>query len=214
MTEEVAYFPQWTLPDMRWFFRGFYPTWNDKTYYGLLDFFQLPQKQKIQSFSKGMQRQAGLIAAFSSNARLLLLDEAFDGLDMTSRAAVRSLLRFYTAHFGAAAVVTSHNLAELELFADDVGMLSDGKLKLNRNLAELQKSCFRVQTSVPLPEESFSWRTLPAQAGYAYLAEQPEAQIRAALENLPVSYTLTAATLEDYFAKGRSGEALDWEEIF
>ena len=58
MTEEATYFAQSDLLGMRKFYKGYYPEWSDKTFYGLIDLFGVSPRMKISRFSKGMQRQA------------------------------------------------------------------------------------------------------------------------------------------------------------
>ncbi|MFT3952546.1 MAG: hypothetical protein QM689_11490 [Oscillospiraceae bacterium] len=213
MTEEVAYFPQWTLAAMRRFFKGFYPTWNDKTYYGLVDFFRIPEKKKIQRFSKGMQRQAGLIAAFSANVKYLLLDEAFDGLDVTSREAVRELLGFYVREKHGTAVVTSHNLAELESFCDRVGMLDNGRLVLDADPAAMKQT--RCKITLPAQVDVSGFRLIGAADNrFSYLADCDAEEAIRRLGEAGCGAAIEPAGLEDFFRSERAVGTVDWAEIF
>jgi ABC-2 type transport system ATP-binding protein len=105
------------------FFRGYYPAWSDAIYEKLLEVFCLDKKAKIEGFSKGMQRQCGIALGFASGADALLLDESFDGLDLSKRRLIKSLLRGYARIRNAAVMITSHNLSEIEDIADDLGMI-------------------------------------------------------------------------------------------
>ena len=119
---------QATLVDMERFYRGYYAGWDKETFFKLLDWFALPSRKKVSGFSKGMQRRAGLAAAFSSGADYLFLDEAFDGLDLKMRQLMRQILKLYVKKRNATAVLSSHNLSELEKCVERFGMLQDGKL--------------------------------------------------------------------------------------
>ena len=56
--DDVFYFPAATLEDMRKFYRGLYPKFDDELFERLQDIFNLPRKTPIRRFSKGMQKQA------------------------------------------------------------------------------------------------------------------------------------------------------------
>ena len=56
--DEIFYYPSATLEDMRKFYRGIYPTFDDALFDKLYDVFQLPKRTPIRRFSKGMQKQA------------------------------------------------------------------------------------------------------------------------------------------------------------
>ena len=66
------------------------------------------------------------------------MDEAFDGLDEAMRRLVRSMLHYYAKNKGAALLVSSHNLQELEDIADSVGMLNEGRLVFNGAVSEMK----------------------------------------------------------------------------
>ena len=56
--DEIFYFPSATLEDMKRFYRGIYPAFDDELYGKLQEVFALPKKTPIRRYSKGMQKQA------------------------------------------------------------------------------------------------------------------------------------------------------------
>jgi len=92
MTEEPPFLDGTSLNDMRSFFAGYYPSWNDNTFKQLISWFGLDPGKTVSQFSKGMQRQASLCIAMASRAEYLFLDEAFDGLDHSMRKMVSDML--------------------------------------------------------------------------------------------------------------------------
>lgn len=128
MTEELFFAPQSTPDGMRRLYRGYYPSWNDRVYERMLRLFGLDPKAKIAGFSKGMQRQTGLLLALSVMPRYLFLDETFDGLDIARRRILAKILRRYASDQGALIIVTSHYLNELEHIVDEVGMIDGERL--------------------------------------------------------------------------------------
>lgn len=140
MTEELFFLPQATLPDMERFYSGYYENWNTEVFHRLMELFELPEKQKIGGFSKGMQRQAGLMTAFAASPKYLFLDEAFDGLDLGVRRMMRRIVRLYAEKKKAAVILTSHNLQELEECVDRFGMIKDKKLVCDLRVGDIRKT--------------------------------------------------------------------------
>lgn len=138
LSDELYFFPQATMDSMAKFYSTYYQNFDFGTYRQLCGIFPLNPKKRIASFSKGMQRQAGLILALSCCPKILLLDEAFDGLDPVIRNAVRRILVDMVAKNGTTVIISSHNLRELEDLCDHVGLLHKGGLLLEKDLDTLK----------------------------------------------------------------------------
>ena len=153
---DYPYFiPQANLDDMADFYSRLYPNWNRKRYEELTATFPIDCKAKISNMSKGMQRQAALIAAISTQPDYLLLDEIFDGLDPVMRQLLKKILSFEVSERGMTVIIASHNLRELEDVCDHVGLLHKGGVILERELDELKLGINRVQAVFrPMPEMS------------------------------------------------------------
>ena len=76
---------------------------------------------------------------------MLVLDEPVDGLDPVMRRQVWSLLMSDVVQEGVTVLVSSHNLRELEDVCDHVGILSKGRVLLERSLSELQANVVKMQ---------------------------------------------------------------------
>lgn len=125
MTEELFFRPQSTPSEMRDLYQGYYSSWNDDLYAKLLNLFGLCNDDKIAGFSKGMQRQTGLLLALATMPKYLFLDETFDGLDIAKRKLLAEILKKYVSKQQAIVIVTSHYLNELEGITDSVGMIDN-----------------------------------------------------------------------------------------
>ena len=90
--DDNFYFPSATMEEMRRFYKGIYPQFDDDLYERLYDIFRLPRKSPIRRFSKGMQKQAAFHLALCIRPRVLILDEPVDGLDPVMRRQVMSLI--------------------------------------------------------------------------------------------------------------------------
>ena len=143
--DEVFYFPSATMGDMRAYYKGMYPDFDDALFEKLYEVFALPKNSPIRRFSKGMQKQAAFHLSICTRPDLLILDEPVDGLDPVMRRQVWSLLLGEVAQRETTVLVSSHNLRELEDICDHVGIMDHGKMLLERSLADMQGSTHKLQ---------------------------------------------------------------------
>ncbi len=151
--DELYYFTSATTRDMMKFYRGIYPNFSMERYEALKDAFAtVDEKHPIRRLSKGMQKQSAFWLALCCQPDLLVLDEPVDGLDPVMRRQVWSLLMGDVAQRGTTVLVSSHNLRELEDVCDHVGILSKGKVLLQRSLTDLQDNVVKMQVVFDSPE--------------------------------------------------------------
>ena len=85
-------------------------------------------KEAIKKYSLGMKQRIGLAQAMVHKPNLLILDEPTNGLDPTGIHQLRDILKKYAHEDGAAVMVSSHILSEMQLLCDRVGIINNGKL--------------------------------------------------------------------------------------
>ena len=157
--DELYYFGTASTRDMMKFYKGIYPDFDMERYEKLKEAFPaVDEKRPIRRLSKGMQKQSAFWLALCCKPDYLLLDEPVDGLDPVMRRQVWSLLMGDVAERGTTVLVSSHNLRELEDVCDHVGILSHGKVALERSLSELQGGTVKLQIAFRESEPP----TLPA----------------------------------------------------
>lgn len=84
-------------------------------------------KKKAGQFSLGMKQRLGIAMALLGEPELLILDEPTNGLDPIGIEELRGLIRSFPAQ-GITVILSSHILSEVQLIADDVGIISNGIL--------------------------------------------------------------------------------------
>ena len=151
--DDIFYFPSATLEDMRSFYRGIYPRFDDELFTRLYEVFPLPKKTPLRRFSKGMQKQAAFQLALCTRPDVLILDEPVDGLDPVMRRQVWSLILSDVAQRETTVLISSHNLRELEDICDHVGIMDHGKMLLERSLADMQGNTVKLQVVGDAPED-------------------------------------------------------------
>jgi len=151
--DDIFYFPSASLEDMRKYYRGIYPQFDDELFDRLYEVFQLPKKSPIRRFSKGMQKQAAFHLSICTRPEVLILDEPVDGLDPVMRRQVWSLILSDVAQHETTVLISSHNLRELEDICDHVGIMDHGKMLLERSLADMQGNIAKLQIVGDIPED-------------------------------------------------------------
>ena len=193
--DEVFYFQSATMGEMRNYYKGMYPQFDEALFDKLYEVFQLPKNSPIRRFSKGMQKQAAFHLSICTHPELLILDEPVDGLDPVMRRQVWSLLLGEVAQRETTVLVSSHNLRELEDICDHVGIMDSGKMLLERSLADMQGSTHKLQLvgNAPLDlevlHESSSGRlkTMVVRGDAQEITEKVKATQPAYFDVLPLS---------------------------
>ena len=84
-------------------------------------------RKKAGQFSMGMKQRLGIAIALLNSPKLLILDEPTNGLDPIGIQELRSLIRSFPSK-GITVILSSHILSEVQLIADDIGIISNGVL--------------------------------------------------------------------------------------
>ena len=150
--DDIFYFPGASLEEMKRFYKGIYPTFDEALFARLKDVFPLPKKTPIRRYSKGMQKQAAFYLTLCTRPDVLILDEPVDGLDPVMRRQVMSLILSDVADRGTSVLISSHNLRELEDVCDHVGIMDHGKMLLEKSLADMQGNTVKLQLVGEVPE--------------------------------------------------------------
>ena len=143
--DELFFLPHATLRRMEQLYASVYERFSHERFERLLGEFSLNPDKYLNTFSKGMRRQAATILALSCRADFYLFDETFDGLDPVMRNLVKNLLYNEVMERNATAVITSHSLRELEDTCDQLALLHKGGIIFESDVDHLKTSLFKVQ---------------------------------------------------------------------
>jgi ABC-2 type transport system ATP-binding protein len=155
VTEDKELYPYMTVEQIIRFTRPFFSKWRDDLEKRYLQMFELPPKCKIPDLSKGMRSKLMLLLAISRGAELLILDEPTDGLDPAATEDVLRELVAIAASSGTTMFFSSHQLVEVELIADHIGIIDRGRMVVTGSLDDMKLRYQRLQVvcvnSVELP---------------------------------------------------------------
>ena len=117
-----------------------YPTFNKEQFDTYSKELEVDCAMRFDRMSMGQRKKAYLAFALACNVELLLLDEPTNGLDITAKAALRSILASY-ADESKTILISTHQAHDIENLVDRVVILEGGQVLINSTVAELQ-SCF------------------------------------------------------------------------
>ena len=143
---DSSYFPEdLNVKNIRTILKDFYPSFHPEKYDGYVKKWQLPQKDKIKSFSRGMKVKLMFASVLSRETRLLVLDEATNGLDPMMRREILMLLQDYISDGKRSVLFSTHILEDLEQIADYIFFIDQGRKIFCDTKEELTESYLLVK---------------------------------------------------------------------
>ena len=134
----------------------------DKQIKSLSNRLDIDLKVHIHDLSRGNRQKIGVVAAFMHNPEVLILDEPTSGLDPLVQREFEGILDEATAQ-GAAVLLSSHFLSEVELLSNRIAIIHKGKLLLVDEMDNLRnKALRRVEFSFDKQIDSSAFKALPS----------------------------------------------------
>ena len=145
--DELYFLPQSNMNRMADLYRSIYSDFNMERFHDLVKTFGLNPNSNINTFSKGMKRQAATILALSAMPKYLFFDETFDGLDPVMRNLVKRVIYNDVMERKTTTIITSHSLRELEDACDQLALLHQGGIVFESDIQNLKTMLFKVQVA-------------------------------------------------------------------
>lgn len=135
----------------------FYPGFDGEFLREAAAEFGMNGTERLDMLSLGNRRKALLVLALSLGTRTLLLDEPANGLDITSRIAMRKMLmRWTAADSGRTVIVSTHTVTDIESIIDGIIMLRNNQLVLSADCPHILSRLLFTHTPVPPESALFS----------------------------------------------------------
>ena len=108
-----------------------------------------------KKYSLGMKQRLGLAGAMLGRPPVLILDEPTNGLDPSGIHEIRNLIKSLPDLYDCTVLISSHMLSEIELMADDIGILNHGRLLFEGSLDELRQNALQSGFAADHLEDMF-----------------------------------------------------------
>ncbi|MBQ8612640.1 MAG: ATP-binding cassette domain-containing protein [Ruminiclostridium sp.] len=177
------------------------------------------RKKKAEQLSKGNQQKVQLAAALISNPKLIILDEPLSGLDPVNADLFKEIIR-EERDKGKYIIMSSHQMATIEEFCEDLVLLHRGEVVLQGNLNKIKKDYGRVNLTVKADGEFLD---IAEECGLVVVEDTPngtdfkvknEAQAQELLRKMldkninVVTFDLREPSLHELFVEKCGGDAV------
>ena len=170
--------------------KDFYSTFSEEKFNGFLKKWDLPEKKPVKDYSRGMKVMLMFASVLSRETKLLVLDEATNGLDPVIRTEILKLLQEYVMDGQKSVIFSTHILSDLEQIADYIYFIDGGRTVLHDAKDEMIESFLLVKGEsgaippalrrelIGLEENAYGFEAiLPSEKaellGNAFLVEKP-----------------------------------------
>lgn len=118
----------WTLDLVNEAMNVGYENWDEKSFYGYLDKFNLDRAKKVEELSRGMKIKLMLAIALSHQAKILILDEPTSGLDPAMRDELVDMILDFMENEDHTVLFSTHITQDLDRIADYIVFIDEGKI--------------------------------------------------------------------------------------
>lgn len=153
-TCEHSFFSSLNAEEHKAFYELQFPNFNETRFYTLLDFFNLPKKKPIRTFSTGQKNQFETILSLSQGADYIFMDEPFSGSDIFNRDDFyKVLLGILEPH--ETIILSTHLIEEIKHFIGRAILLRQGEVIGDVSVSDLEDQDLDVTAWI---KESYNYR--------------------------------------------------------
>ena len=134
-----TYFPHLTIKESFSFMNEFYKNWDNEKAYSMLKIFNLTDDKIISNLSKGNRARVKIILGFAQNAKYILLDEPFSGIDnFKIEEFIQAMIQYISPQ--QSVIITTHEIYEIEEIVEEVIIIHEGEIAFNFNVKEVRQN--------------------------------------------------------------------------
>jgi len=176
MLQEIFYLPEeFVMPDISgWdyqrIYNEFYPSFDSQKMDDLCTELEVDRKKKLHKLSHGQRKKYLLAFGLASNARLTILDEPSNGLDIPSKTLFRKLVAGSVTD-DKVIIISTHQVKDVETLIDPVVILHEGKVLFRHSMEEISEKLAFHRSSTPPDGSEFYGEMIPG--GYGLITRGP-----------------------------------------
>lgn len=135
---EEFHLPDISIPDFTSRYAPFYPGFKQEKFKAHLSVFEVPSNTTLQSMSYGQKKKVLIAFALATSAKVLLMDEPTNGLDIISKSQFRKILA-EALDEERCIIISTHQVKDLENLIDRVTIIEEGKILFDENIEQIAK---------------------------------------------------------------------------
>ncbi len=139
MSTEPYFYTWMTVKDVGKYYEDFFEDFSMEKYEKLLGVMELEDSMKTKALSSGMMAKLKIAVTMARDAKVYMLDEPFNGIDLLARDEIRSCI-LQEATPEKLLILSSHLVEEMEAISDRAIFIKDGKLIETRDLEEMRET--------------------------------------------------------------------------
>ncbi len=209
LPDSFDYFNYYKVKHIPGFFRVIYEDFDEAFFLEEIKKQKIDPDKNVRNFSKGQKNILGLITILASRAKILLIDEILDGMDVLNKKEILSYL-IDAKDSGKAVFASSHELDQLSGISDYIFYLTkDGKLidTSDKRINQLKKIQLVFKDQVPddLDRKMILVNKIGRVA--TILVNQSKEEVEEILDRDDIiQYDILNPKIEDYFYLERGRE--------
>ncbi|MBQ7131028.1 MAG: ABC transporter ATP-binding protein [Oscillospiraceae bacterium] len=140
MPTEPYYYNFMSIRDVGKYHKDFFDDFDIDYYKKLLSYMELSEKLKVKSLSSGMNAKLKIAATLARRAKVIMLDEPLNGIDVIARDQIISSIIASASSQGSCFLISSHLFDELEPIVHDVVMVRNGRIIISGDINEIRQA--------------------------------------------------------------------------
>lgn len=138
MVPEEFYLPDIRIADFVKRHAAFYPAFSHDSFGEYISVFEVPEDHSLQQMSYGQKKKVLISFALATNAKILLMDEPTNGLDILSKSQFRKILAA-SLNDQRCIIISTHQVKDLQHLIDHVSVLDNGQILFNQPVREITR---------------------------------------------------------------------------
>lgn len=202
---EEYYLPGLKAVEFKKTYAPFYPAFDESRFMELLNEFELPMDQKLNSFSYGQKKKFLISFGIACNSRIFLLDEPTNGLDIPSKTQFRRIIASVGTE-NRLIIISTHQVRDMENLIDPIIIIDEGRVIFNESIEQVTDKLTVKKVSIEPAIETVLYSEKEIDGYKVVMINQDQDQTEIELETLFNTVVTNPDGIKSVFNGGSDNE--------